>query len=139
MHPGDRIDTARGSRRTGGVCLKLADDDTHSDVIKDFQAAATACFGVVLNPAAGGAILLIFPLLNASKNRCDLFACWAALRILETFIKARRKTGDNNEYDINIFSDSNYALKLASNVSRLLKLGASFTFSQELLASLGIN
>lgn len=142
VHPGDRIDIPRGSSRTGGVCLKVAEADLHrdfGDVVNDFHAAATACFGVVLNPVAGDAILLVFPLLNASKNRCDLFACWAALRVLETLIKARRKSGDNNEYDIKIFSDSNYALKLASNTHRLLKLGKSFTFSQELLTSLGMN
>jgi hypothetical protein len=142
VYPGDRSDVARGASRTGGVCMKVVNNDemteNHDSTTESFRAAATRCFGVLV-PHAGKDVLAVFPLINASRNRCDLFALWAALRVLETFVKTRRRKGDARTYDVKIFSDSNYALKLVSNRDRLLTLGSCFTHSQELLSEFNMN
>jgi hypothetical protein len=54
-------------------------------------------------------------------------------------LKKRRARDDTREYDIKVFSDSNYALKLVMDRDRMLKLGSSLTYNQELLTSLGMN
>eukprot|EP00804_Cyclotella_cryptica_P011497 CCRYP_017072-RB/>CCRYP_017072-RB protein AED:0.33 eAED:0.33 QI:172/1/1/1/0.5/0.57/7/818/1145 len=141
VYPGDRLDVARGQSRTGGICLKVINDgtiDNYESIVDDVLAAASSCFGILVPNSTGNVILAVFPLINPSKNRCELFSLLGALRVVESFIKTRRTDGDSRTYDIKIFSDSNYALKLVSNRDRLLKLGGCFAYSEELLSSLNM-
>ena len=136
VHPSDSQNVARGQRKTGGVSLHLL-EESHVD---EFRAIATKLFGGVVPNPSGNAILLVYPLLNASKNRCDLFSLWASLRVVEYFVKKkRREQGVMQHYDVRVFSDSNYAMKLVTNTDRLLKLGSTFTYSEDLLSSLNLN
>lgn len=143
IYPNDNKNYVRGQSRSGGVCLKVIDEgqDDYESIVEDFSNAAASSFALITNPypASSNNILTIFPLLNASKNRCSLFSLWAALRVVETMLKKRRKGGDDREYDVKVFSDSNYALKLVQDKNRMLKLGSSFTYNKQLLTSMGMN
>lgn len=136
VHPSDSQNFARGQRKTGAVSLHLL-EESHID---EFCAIATKLFGGVVPNPSGNAILLVYPLLNASKNRCDLFSLWASLRVVEYFVKKkRREQGGMQQYDIRVFSDSNYAMELVTNTDRLLKLGSTLMYSEDLLSSLYMN
>lgn len=142
VFPSDSMNSPRGQSKTGGVCLKILNngDEDFAIIEKEFKASAASCFAIIPNPFPSKTdILVIFPLTNASRNRCELYSLWASLRVIETLINRRRSEGDIRKYDIKIHSSSSYALKIVANRERLLKLGSSFTYNKELLTSLGMN
>lgn len=134
IYPKETENVARGQTRTGGVALQMmvdgTDDNERAQLYRDFDNAAALCFGIRValeEEDDGSNQIAIFPLINPSRNRCELFACSGALRVMETLLKAKRKeSGDSKAYDINIFTSSNYAHKLLKSKGRLLQLGKCF-------------
>lgn len=141
IYPSDNADVARGQSTTGGLAIQVFVDGSNLDKARFFQEfsdAANSCFGIRL-PAGkdddGSKVIAVFPLVNPSRNRCDLFACSGALKILEAFLKTKRNKQDTSFYDVKVYTDSNYAWKLVKSKDQLLELGSYFR-SQDMLKHL---
>jgi len=138
-HPSDSVDVARGQSRTGGLAFQVFTDSSHdhAQFLQQFSIAAESCFGIrvpIEIDHDGSKLIAVFPLVNPSKNRCELKSCCDALRILEALLKSKRNEKETL-YDIKVYTDSNYAWKLVKSKERLLELGSYFT-SQEMLSHL---
>jgi hypothetical protein len=144
VYPSDSADVARGQRRTGGMVIQVFTDGSCHDkpqFLREFAAAARSCLGIrvpIEGNDDGSKVLAVFPLVNPSKNRCDLFSCSRALTVLEECLKSIRsiRRDDDMLYDITIYTDSNYAWKLVKSKERLIELGSHRT-AQEMLTQLG--
>ena len=77
-------------------------------------------------------LIAVFPLVNPSTRRCELFACTRALRILEELLRVERNDDSNVFYDIKVYTDSDYVWKIVKSKARLLEIGSSSS-SQEML------
>ncbi|KAL9186783.1 hypothetical protein ACHAXT_010503 [Thalassiosira profunda] len=141
VYPRDSADAARGQRKTGGLAVQVFTDGSSHDkaqFLKDFSAAAETCFGIrvpIGEGQDGSELVAIFPLMNPSRNRCELFACSGALRICEELLKGKHENEDGVLYDIRVYTDSSYAWKYVKSKQRLLDLGSCAT-SQEMLEHL---
>lgn len=139
VYPSDRDDVARGQSRTGGLSIQVFTDGTVHDkplFLREFSSAAKLCFGIHV-PTGGkddSKLVSVFPGVNPSANRCELFACSGSLRILETFLNSKGSDG-YVFHDIKIYTDSSYVWKLVKSREKLLELGSYFT-SQEMLQNL---
>ncbi|KAL7552622.1 hypothetical protein ACHAWF_017609 [Thalassiosira exigua] len=136
-YPSDNTSVARGQRRTGGLSIQvfLEGPSNEESFLRDFSVAAQSCFGIHVPFAKdndGSKFTAVFPLVNPSRNRCELFACAGALRILEALLSSRRHTADY-AYDIKVYTDSTYAWRLVRSRDQLLELGSYFT-SREMLS-----
>ena len=140
VHPSDCVNVARGQTRTGGVAINVFSDYSKHDKAKflqDFSAAANSCFGIrvpLQKDDDGSKLIAVFPLVNPSKHRCELFACSGALMILEAFLKSKQN-GEGALYDVKVYTESNYAWKLVKSEDRLLELGSYF-HSHEMITHL---
>ena len=141
VYPSDSADVARGQSRTGGLVIQVFTDGSSHDksqFLQELLGAAQSCFGIRV-PIGGtdgitDLIAAIFPLVNPSRNRCELFSCFGALRVLESFMKSKRNE-EEAFYDIKVFTDSSYAWKFVRSTGKLLELGSYFT-AQEMLSHL---
>lgn len=148
VHPSDSANVARGQRRTGGIAIQVFTDGSRHDkpqFLREFAAAARACLGIRVpiekDDDDGSRLLAVFPLVNPSKYRCELFSCSRALAVMEEYLKSvwnDRRLGedDNMLYDIRIYTDSNYCWKLVKSKERLIELGSHRT-AQVMLSQLG--
>jgi hypothetical protein len=68
-------------------------------------------------------LIAVFPLVNPSKKRCELFACTRALRIIEELLRVERNDDRNVVYDIKVYTDSDYVWKIVKSKARLLEIG----------------
>lgn len=140
-YPSDSADIARGQSRTGGLAIQVFTDGSihdRSQFLKEFSAAARSCFGIHVprNDQDESILIAVFPLVNPSLNRCDIFSCAASLMILEAYLATKRNEKDTL-YDIKIYTQSNYAWKFVKSKDRLAELGSYFT-SQEMLSRLNM-
>ncbi|KAL7543064.1 hypothetical protein ACHAXR_012377, partial [Thalassiosira sp. AJA248-18] len=140
IYPSDSVEVARGQSRTGGLAIQVFTDGSihdQSQFLREFSAAAKSCFGIRVPTGTDqdrSKLMAVFPLVNPSRNRCGLFACSGALKILEEFLNSKRNEG-GTLYDIKVYTESNYAWKLVKSKDRLIELGSYFT-SLEMLAHL---
>ena len=147
VHPSDSANVARGQRRTGGIAMQVFTDGSCHDkpqFLRNFASAARSCLGIRItienDDDDGSGLLAVFPLVNPSKYRCELFSCSRALTVMEECLKLvlKDKRADNDEvlYDINIYTDSNYAWKLVKSKEHLIELGSHRT-TQAMLSQIG--
>ncbi|KAL7461854.1 hypothetical protein ACHAXS_002256, partial [Conticribra weissflogii] len=139
VYPRDDFNSARGRTKSGGLALRVSVDRRGTEtgnIIKQLQFAAQSSFGIhiPLNVVDDeNVILAVFPFVNPSRNRCELFACYGALRVVESFVNQFQDSQHILEFKV--FTDSNYAWKLVGNKDRLNQLGLAAS-SRELLAQL---
>jgi len=139
IYPSDNLETTRGHSATGGFAIQIASEGIPDEtrLLFEISNAANKCFGIRVplgRERSGNKLLTVFPLVNPSRNRCDLFACASALRVLEAFL-ATKRNDMQLFYDIEVYTDSTYAWKFVRDQERLMSLGSCFT-SQEMLSKL---
>ena len=139
IYPSDSASIARGQRRTGGFAIQVfLDESNHNKAqfLRDFHTVAQSSFAirVPIDKEDRSKIIAVFPLVNPSAKRCELFACSRVLRILEEFLKTKRND-KGTLYDIKVYTDSDYAWKIVKSKARLLEIGSCYT-SQEMLSRL---
>jgi hypothetical protein len=139
IYPSDSASIARGQRRTGGLAIQIFSDGSNhnqAQFLRDFYTAAQSSYPirVPIDKEDRSKIVAVFPLVNPSAKRCELFACSRALRILEEFLKTKRND-KGTLYDIKVYTDSDYAWKILKSKARLLEIGSCYT-SQEMLLRL---
>ena len=138
-YPNDSIESTRGQSTTGGFAIQILSGGTDEiRLLFEMSNAANKCFGIRVplgRERSQDKLLTVFPLMNPSRNRCDLFACSSALRVLEAFLATKRRDAQVF-YDIKVHTDSTYAWKLVRD-ERLISLGSCFT-SQEMLSKLDV-
>jgi len=133
VYPSDKDDGSRGQRRTGAVSIQVFSDGSEPNFVQEFSVAAKSCFGIRPPRPSDkdrSKVVAVFPGLNPTKNRCELYAAQSSLMIVESFLRASKSTDDF--YDINIISDSSYVWKLVSSKEKLLQIGGAT--SNEMLA-----
>ena len=133
VYPSDKDDGSRGQRRTGAVSIQVFSDGSEPNFVQEFSVAAKSCFGIRPprpNNKDKSKVVAVFPGVNPTKNRCELYAAQSSLMILESFLRASKSTDDF--YDISIYTDSSYVWKLVSSKEKLLQIGPAT--SNEMLA-----
>jgi hypothetical protein len=140
IYPSDSVEATRGQSTTGGFAIQIASEGIdETRLLFEMSNAANKCFGIRVplgRERSGDKLLTVFPLVNASRNRCDLFSCASALRVLEAFLTT--KYNDMQVfYDIKVHTDSTYVWKFVRDQERLMSLGSCFT-SQEMLSRLEV-
>lgn len=140
IYPSDSVEATRGQSTTGGFAIQIASEGTdETRLLFEMSNAANKCFGIRVplgRERSGDKLLTVFPLVNPSRNRCDLFSCASALRVLEAFL-TKKRNDTQLFYDIKVHTDSTYVWKFARDQERLLSLGSCFT-SQEMLSRLDV-
>jgi len=140
IYPSDSVEATRGQSTTGGFAIQITSEGTEETrLLFEMSNAANKCFGIRVplgRERSGDKLLTVFPLVNPSRNRCDLFSCASALRVLEAFLATKRKDIQLS-YDIKVHTDSTYVWKFVRDQERLMSLGSCFT-SQEMLSRLDV-
>lgn len=131
IYPKENINQARGKRRSGGLAILLP--QLHNTGFEfDFISATKMSFGMTM-PQDDGAVKqsnelvrVGFPFLRPSRNRCDLYACHGALKLVLQLLKqiAAKKDVQYTEVSVKIYTDSSYAWKLLKNSTTLDRWGA---------------
>lgn len=138
IYPGDSATVARGQRRTGGLAIQIFSDGSRHDksrFLRNFHNSAQSCFGQhvpIEIQDESSKLIAVFPLVNPSTRRCELFACTRALQILEELLRVERNDDSNVFYDIKVYTNSDYVWKIVKSKARLLEIGSSSS-SQEML------
>jgi hypothetical protein len=133
-YPPDSSAEVRGIRRTGGMALKFPhfhQDKPEEELAHRIRLAAKKSFGQIMplnDDGQGtcyseGRILVGFPYLRPSRNRCELYACHEALKIVGNLLK-QESSLENETVQVQICTDSDYAWNLLSNTSRLHAWGS---------------
>ncbi len=147
-YPPDNMKQVRGQRRAGGLAIYLPQvyyyywnncptGQGGFAVAVKLQQAATSCLEQTLyfdtglettTNFADGTILLAYPYLRPSRNRCSLYVCRDALRLVSELIRQDRKKDQHKEpLQVILYTDSSYAWKMLHNVTRLLLWGSHST------------
>jgi len=137
MYPSDNIDNARGRRRAGGLALYFPQVKLGGSNLTDkFKLSTKQSFGMIMpEEKEGGSnfheglILVGFPFLRPSRNRCDLYACHGAIKVVLQLLKqaAAEKDMENIDVEIEICSDSGYACNLLRDHNAVLRWGSAPT------------
>ena len=133
-YPPDSSAEVRGIRRTGGMALTFPHihSDPPEELAHRIRLAAEKSFGQImpLNEDGEGTcygkgrILIGFPYLRPSRNRCELYACHEALKMVGQLLKQESASLENETVQVNIYTDSDYAWNLLSNTTRLHAWGS---------------
>ena len=132
-HPPERRDSVRGRRRAGGLALHFPQVDGFY-FGKALRAAAESLLGGQVMPPCengttycDGVVLIGYPYLRPSRNRCSLYACRDALRLVQNLLAIQRSACpefENATVTVEVFTDSIYAWSLIRNTTRLLQWGS---------------
>jgi len=140
VFPTDNIKEVRGQRRSGGISLyfpQIHHQDSPS-LQRLFESCSESCFGTIMPKTKGGdgtdyscgIVSLGFPFLRPSRNRCDLYSCYAALKVIaEMLQQVEDKDGrlKDANFHIDICTDSGYAWTLLQQSDRLAHLGQNLS------------
>ena len=134
-YPSDSVDVTRGQSTTGGVAIQIVSEGVDTTrLLFEISNASNKCFGIRVplgKEPSGDKLLAVFPLMNPGRNRCHLYSCSSALRVLEIFLNMKRQD-KQHFYDITVYTDSTYAWKLVRDRQRLMSLGSCFHTHQML-------
>ena len=148
--PTDDINSVRGARKAGGLAMHFPQiDSTKHKSTESLQLAARASFGMIMpeEPTMNGSnfqnglILVGFPFLRPSRNRCELYACHGALKVILQMIKSGSLPlleGDklldpitnNSTVVVEICTESSYAWNLLKNTDQILRWGETPTLNE---------
>ena len=134
VYPLDSIKEVRGQRRSGGLSIYFPQIHRGSEELQQlFEEATSSSFGMIMPKTAGGSgsdfscgiVSWGFPFLRPSRNRCDLYACYAGLKVILQLLKqaANRINLKDVTFDIDVCTDSGYVWNLLQNPAELYKLG----------------
>jgi len=136
IYPSDSMNDARGRRRAGGFALHFPQVKLGgSNLVEKFKLSTKQSFGMIMPEESGGSnayeglFLVGFPFLRPSRNRCDLYACHGAIKVVLQLLKqsAAEKDMQNIDVDIVICSDSSYACNLLRDPKSVLRWGSAPT------------
>ena len=134
-YPPDSRDQARGIRRNGGITIYLPQaEDGVSGLESEFGPVASNCFTQLMPSDETnstcldqGRILLGFPYQSPSRRRCELYACYEALRLILYLLREEAHTNKDFrrlKYQFDIYAASNYASSVLANITRLEEWGS---------------
>ena len=137
-YPTDDFEQVRGARRAGGMSL-LFPQVACGDILltERLREATEQSFAQIMAEDEGGTsynngtILNGYPYFRPSRNRCELYACHDALKVILQLLKQEAAANGNaaaNNFQVDIYTDSDYAWKLLRNQSQILEWGS---FSSE--------
>jgi len=135
IYPKDDIHLARGSRKAGGIAIHFPVQG--KDIGIQLRSCTEQSFGNTMPESetgsnfSNGLILCNFPYSRPSRNRCDLYACHCALKLIYQLIKRACLLRNNNVGDkmnlnvqVRIYTDSGYAWKILQDTNQVLKWGS---------------
>jgi hypothetical protein len=136
VFPPDSSNQVRGMRRAGGIALYFPQIDQYQhgpELSMRLRLAAENSFGQIMPADEDGSyyndgrILSGFPFLRPSRNRCELYACHHALKVVNHLLKheANLVSLKNDTVHVDVYTDSDYAWKLLHNTTRLHAWGES--------------
>ena len=148
--PTDDINSVRGARKAGGLAMHFPQmDSTKNKSMESLQLAASTSFGMIMpeGPTMNGSnfqnglILVGFPFLRPSRNRCELYACHGALKVILQMLKSGSlsllggerlmdPTTKNSTIVIEICTESSYAWNLLKNTDNILRWGETPTLNE---------
>lgn len=143
IFPRDTLAEVRGKRKAGGIALsfpRISMEESFS-----FEDAMEMSFGMIMPQSDGGSdpsqhlALLGFPFLRPSRNRCDLYACHGALKVVLQLLRQVASKKDMRKMDVHvkIYTDSSYAWKYLKNSTELMQWGSVSKVDETNLDSLG--
>jgi len=139
IHPSDNINDTRGRRRAGGLALHFPQVKLgRSNLVDKFRLSTKQSFGMIMPEETGGSnasegvVLVGFPFLRPSRNRCDLYACHGAIKVVLQLLKqsATEKDMQNIDVDVEICSDSSYVCNLLNDPQSVLRWGSAPTIEE---------
>lgn len=128
VFPPDTPDKPRGLDRVGGMAIQIAQKLSVPQLLIAAESSTSAVIPETDEPGSNyetGLILLKFPLLRASRHRCELCSCEIALKIILLYLRESASSADLSKFDVRIevCTDSNYVMKMVKDKSLLRRLG----------------
>lgn len=136
VYPPDRSVDVRGTRRSGGMVLWFPQMNKRCgpELAMRLRLAAKKSFGQIMphdDNGSGtcyhdGRILIGFPYLRPSRNRCELYACHEAIKVVASLLKQESTEISlaNESVQVDVYTDSDYAWKLLQNTTQLANWGS---------------
>ena len=133
-YPPDNAKKIRGGRCAGGLSMFFPQFRGCHAGGKLLRSASERCFTSQIMPNAGngtrycdGLVLVGYPYLRPSRNRCSLYGCRDALRLILVLLSRealRYPEIQRYNVEIDIFTDSNYAWEMVRNSTTLEHWGS---------------
>eukprot|EP00980_Cylindrotheca_fusiformis_P002077 scaffold463_cov92-Cylindrotheca_fusiformis.AAC.6 len=131
VFPPKQASGSLGKRKAGGHSIYVPQLKGLHTGGKLLRTAAERCFSNLYPAENGGTsfvdgvMLLRYPYLRPSRNRCSLYVCRDALRFASELLLVNRDSEfKESSIHIDIFTDSNYAWELLNNSTNLLRWGS---------------